>query len=315
MQRVLVVDDEDGLRTIISQVLKETGYDVTTASSGEAALELFKVAPFPIVMTDIFMGEMTGVELLYEIKELEPNTQVVIMTSNASLESATAALRSGACDYLQKPFEDLDSISAVIDRAAEKVDEIHQAATMVDSLKRNAHELETLNTQLANLATKDALTGLFNRRHFLEAIEYELAGSKRHGRTFSVLFIDLDHFKDYNDTFGHPAGDELLKGLSELFKQNSRSTTTVARYGGEEFILLVPEAPKAGATIFAERLRKTVEEHAWVDGDGKKTRTVSLSIGVSTFPEDGLDAKTIIQRADEALYRAKKEGRNRVVCC
>lgn len=314
MQRVLVVDDEDGLRTIISQVLTESGYEVTTASSGEVALEIFRESPFPIVMTDIFMGEMTGVELLHEIKDLEPNTQVVIMTSNASLESATAALRSGAYDYLQKPFEDLDSISAVIDRAAEKVDLIRQSESMLDGLKRNAQELETLNSQLATLATKDALTGLFNRRYFLEALEHELANSKRHGRKFSLLFIDLDRFKRYNDTFGHPAGDDLLKGVAELICRISRSTTTVARYGGEEFILLVPETPKAGAAIFAERLRRRVEERVWHESDCQTPGRVTLSVGVSTYPEDGTDSRTLISRADEAMYQAKENGRNQVIC-
>ena len=315
MKRVLVVDDEDGLRNIISQVLTETGYEVTTAESGEAALEMFKNAPFEIVMTDVFMAEMTGVELLHEIKQLDPNAQVVIMTSNASLESATAALRNGAYDYLQKPFEDLEAISAVIDRAAEKVEEIRRNETMVDSLKMNANELEELNAQLQTLATRDALTGLYNRRYFLEALDLELAASKRHGRTFSLLFIDLDRFKQYNDTYGHPAGDDLLKGLAELINKNSRSTTIVARYGGEEFILLVPEAPKEGAKIFAERLRKSVEEHVWHDRKSQPSGPVTLSIGVSTYPEDGLDPKTLISRADEALYTAKKDGRNRVVCC
>ncbi|TDI48061.1 MAG: diguanylate cyclase [Acidobacteria bacterium] len=314
MKRVLVVDDESGLRTIISQVLTDTGYAVTTAASGEAALEIFKDSPFPIVMTDVFMQEMSGVELLHEIKQLEPNTQVVIMTSNASLESATAALRSGAYDYVMKPFEDLEAISAVIDRAAEKVEQIRQSETILDGLKTNAHELEELNVQLTNLATRDALTGLFNRRYFLEALEHELAGSKRHGRTFSLLFIDVDRFKRYNDTFGHPAGDDLLKGLAGLIDKNSRSTTTVARYGGEEFILLVPEAPKAGAGIFGERLRQSVEKHVWQDGESQPLGQVTLSIGVSTYPEDGSDTKTLIARADEALYQAKENGRNRVVC-
>ena len=116
MNRILVVDDEEGLRNIISQVLRDDGHEVVTASSGEAALETFKNAPFPIVMTDIFMEKMTGIDLLHEIQKLDPSTQVVIMTSNASLESATAALRSGAYDYLTKPFEDLDAISSVINR-------------------------------------------------------------------------------------------------------------------------------------------------------------------------------------------------------
>ena len=315
MKRVLVVDDEDGLRTIISQVLTDAGYEVTTAASGEDALEIFKDSPFPIVMTDVFMQEMTGVELLHEIKQLEPNTQVVIMTSNASLESATAALRSGAYDYLTKPFEDLEAISGVIDRAAEKVELIRQNETMVDSLKINTQELEELNAQLKNLATKDALTGLFNRRYFLEALELEFARSQRHGRVFSLLFIDLDRFKHYNDTFGHPAGDELLKELAKVLSASSRSTTTVARYGGEEFIVLAPETRKNGARVFAERLRKNVEEHPFRGKESRPSDRVTMSLGVATYPEDASDTKTLISRADEALYQAKKDGRNRVVCC
>ncbi len=314
MERVLVVDDEEGLRNIISQVLSDDGHDVTTASSGEAALEVFKNTPFPIVMTDIFMEKMTGIDLLHEIRGLDPGTQVVIMTSNASLESATAALRSGAYDYLTKPFEDLDAISSVIDRAAEKVELIRQNETMVDHLKKSTHALEHLNTQLKDLAIRDALTGLFNRRYFLEALDMEFSRSQRHSRVFSLLFIDLDHFKHYNDTFGHPAGDDLLKGLAELITKDSRDTTVVARFGGEEFILLVPETPKDGARIFAERLRKCIEEHPFHGRESQPSGQVTLSIGVSTYPVDGSDSETLISRADQAMYQAKESGRNQVVC-
>ena len=314
MESILVVDDEEGLRSIISQVLSDDGYEVITASSGEAALEIFKNTPFPIVMTDVFMQEMTGIDLLHEIKALNPNTQVVIMTSNASLESATAALRSGAYDYLTKPFEDLEAITSVINRAAKKWELIQQKETMVDSLKKNTHDLEELNAQLKNLAIRDPLTGLFNRRHFLEALELEFSGSQYHGRAFSLLFIDLDHFKHYNDTFGHPAGDDLLKELAKLLTKGSRDTTIVARYGGEEFILLVPATPKDRARIFAERLRKSVEEHLFHGRESQPSGQMTLSIGVSTYPEDGSDIETLISRADQAMYQAKENGRNRVVC-
>ena len=315
MERILVVDDEEGLRNIISQVLNDDGHEVTTASSGEAALEIFKNTPFPVVITDVFMEQMTGVDLLYEIKALNPNTQVVIMTSNASLESATAALRSGAYDYLTKPFEDLDAISSVINRAAEKVELIQQNEAMVARLEKNTQELEQLNGQLKYLATRDALTGLFNRRYFFEALELELSRCRRHGRAFSLLFLDLDHFKHYNDAKGHPAGDGLLSGLAEVITKTSRNTTIAARYGGEEFILLVPETPKDGAHIFAERLRKSVEEHPFSGRESQPLGRVTLSIGVCTFPEDGSDCETLIARADEAMYKAKANGRNRVVCC
>ncbi len=313
MERVLVVDDEEGLRNIISQVLSDDGYEVVTASSGEAALEIFKNTPFEIVMTDIFMEEMTGIDLLHEIKALNPNTQVVIMTSNASLESATAALRSGAYDYLTKPFEDLDAISLVINRAAEKVELIRKNETMVDRLKKNTQELEQLNEQLKDLAVRDALTGLFNRRYFLEELELECSRCRRHGRVFSLLFIDLDHFKHYNDTFGHPAGDALLEGLAGLITKNCRVTTVVARYGGEEFIVLAPETPKDGARILADRLSKSVEEHPFHGRESQPAGRVTLSIGVSSFPEDGQDKETLISNADKAMYRAKHNGRKQVV--
>ena len=296
----------------VSQVLTDTGYEVTTAASGEAALEIFKDSPFPIVMTDVFMQEMTGVELLHEIKQLEPNTQVVIMTSNASLESATAALRSGAYDYLTKPFEDLDAISAVINRAAEKVELIRQNETMVDHLEKSAHALKQMNVQLKHLANRDALTGLFNRRYFLKALELELSRTKRNGGAYSLLFIDLDHFKKYNDRFGHPAGDVLLAGIAELIVESCPETTTVSRYGGEEFILLVPGATKDGSLALAERLRKSVEQHPFHGRESQPSGQVTMSIGVSTYPEDGSDCETLIERADQAMYQAKESGRNRV---
>ena len=250
-----------------------------------------------------------------EIKQLNPATQVVIMTSQASLDSATAALRSGAFDYLTKPFEDLDAISSIIKRVADKVELDRQNESKVAHLEQNANELEHLNTRLSYLANRDALTKLYNRRYFLDAFHREFDRSKRHGRIFSLLFMDLDHFKQYNDTKGHPAGDDLLSGLAELITKTSRNTTIAARYGGEEFILLVPETPKDGAHIFAERLRKSIEDYPFRGRESQPLGRVTLSIGVSTFPEDGSDCETLIARADEAMYKAKANGRNRVVCC
>lgn len=318
MANILVVDDEPGLRDIISVVLSDDGHEVITASSGEAALELFKNNAFPIVMTDIFMEKMTGIDLLHEIKQLSPATEVVIMTSNASLESATAALRSGAFDYLTKPFEDLEAISSIVQRAAEKVEQGRKKETKVahlERVERNANELEQLNTRLQYLANRDALTKLYNRRYFLETLEREFLRAQRHTHPFSVVFVDLDHFKQYNDTFGHPAGDDLLTGLAELITKCARGDTIAARYGGEEFVLLLPETLKDDAYIFAERLRKNVEEYPFPGRESQPLGQVSLSLGVAAFPEDGSDCAALIARADEAMYQAKNNGRNRVVCC
>ena len=312
VERILVVDDEEYLRALISQVLRNEGHDVATAESGEAALEAFQQERFPIVVTDIFMGGMSGLDLLQEVKSQAPDTQVVVMTSNASLEAAMQALRSGAYDFLVKPFEDIDLISAVVGRASEKVELIEQNRRMVERLKENAEELERLNRQLMGLVTRDDLTGMYNRRHFDESLRLELLRSERHTHIFSLIYFDIDRFKIYNDTHGHPAGDDLLRKISELTSELMRATTVSARYGGEEFIILLPETDKAGARVCAERLRQNVEEYPFAGRESQPGGKVTLSIGVSSYPEDGTDCAALISCADQALYRAKESGRNRV---
>jgi len=292
--------------------LRDDGRDVTEAPCAEQALKLFRDNPFPVVVTDIIMGKMNGLELLQEIKLIEPDTQVVVMTSNASLETATTALRNGAYDYLIKPFEEIDLITAVTNRAAEKVELIRQNRVMVDRLKRNAEELERLNHELQDLAIRDGLTGLFNHRYFRESLGTELSRSSRHGRAFSVIFMDVDHFKHYNDANGHLAGDEVLRTLSTLISERARDTTVSARYGGEEFVLLLPETDKEGAKTYAEELRGRIETYAFPDEKSQPLGRITLSLGVSTYPEDGCDADTLISHADQALYHAKDAGRNAV---
>jgi diguanylate cyclase (GGDEF)-like protein len=313
-ERILVVDDEDSLRSVISSVLTDEGYQTTVASSAEEALEIFRQDPHRLLVTDIFMGKMTGLDLLHEVKLLEPDTQVVVMTSNASLETATQALRDGAYDYLTKPFEDIELLTAVVARAVERITLASENSRMIERLQQNTEELERLNRQLREIAVRDGLTGLYNHRYFREALDLEIARARRHRRTFSLIFMDLDHFKHYNDALGHLAGDELLRELAGLIKKSCRTTTIAARYGGEEFVMLTPETDKECARICAERLRNSIESHPFAGRDQQPAGTVTLSIGVSTFPEDGYDADSLIAKADSALYRAKEQGRN-LVCC
>jgi len=165
--RVLVVDDEDTLRMVISEVLEDDGYDVTTAASGEEALNLFRQEPYAIVVTDVIMGKMSGLELLQEVKLLDSEALVVVMTSQASLDKATTAIRSGAYDFLTKPFEELDVISAVVNRANEKVQLLKRNRSLMVSLKKHAEELERLNSNLEDMAVHDGLTGLHLNRSCL----------------------------------------------------------------------------------------------------------------------------------------------------
>ncbi len=311
-KRVLVVDDEDTIRGVIEQVLTDDGYEVIEASSGEEALDKFRNEPCDLVLTDIYMGKMTGLDLLKEVKILRQEAIVVVMTSNASLETAMTALRSGAYDYLIKPFEDIDLISAVVNRAIDRIQLEEKNRALLDDLRRNAQELENLNARLTDMANRDGLTGLYNHRYFREMIEQELSRSRRHDRSFSVLFIDIDHFKQYNDTYGHLAGDELLKTLARILQERCRSSTVAARYGGEEFVLLAPETDAAGAHQFAEILRDAVERYPFPGRETQPLGAVTLSLGLATFPQDGQDTTSLIDHADKALYISKHNGRNAV---
>jgi two-component system, cell cycle response regulator len=310
---LLVVDDEETLRSVVSQVLSADGFQVAEAASGEEALEAFRAFSHPLVITDIRMGGMSGIELLTQIKQHNPDTQVVIMTSHASLDSALTALRAGAYDYLIKPFESLDLISAVASRAAEKARLVAQNRELLEQLTRANEELQEVNRALKEMAIRDGLTSLYNHRYFQEALALELSRSKRYERQCSVVFMDVDNFKVYNDTHGHPEGDRLLRTLSEILMSHLRSSDLAARYGGEEFVLLLPETSKDAALRIAEALRVKVESEQFAGRERQPLGCVTLSIGVASYPEDGPDAQAVLACADQLLYKAKHGGRNMVV--
>lgn len=312
--RILVVDDEPITRTVISHVLAAEGHQVVEAVSGEEALDLFRENPFPIVITDIVMEKMSGLDLLHEVRLLDPEAIVVVITSYASLETATAAIRSGAYDYLTKPFDDASQIAAVTRRAVDRLRLLEERREMVDRLRRSAEELESLNVQLKEMAARDGLTGLYNHRFFREALEVEVQRSRRHHHVFSLIFADVDQFKRYNDTHGHLQGDRLLRSLATLIEDRSRSTTLAARYGGEEFVLVAPETDKEGGRQYAELIREMVEAYPFEGRESQPGGRITVSFGVATFPEDGRDGISLIASADRALYQAKREGGN-LVCC
>jgi len=311
--RILVVDDEETIRGILSRVLGQEGYEVTVAESGEKALEAFRKDPYPLVITDIRMAGMSGMELLEEIRGIHSETQVIIMTSYASLETAIQAMRSGAYDYLVKPFEDLDLVTATISRATEKIRMSREIHSLIGTLKEKNEELESKNRILAEQASYDGLTQLHNHRHFQEALAMEASRSLRHGRTFSLIFMDIDQFKNYNDTHGHLKGDGLLRIVGEILKNILRKADLAARYGGDEFVLLLPETDKEGGRMVAERIRESIESHLFYGRDAHPGGKVTVSVGVASFPEDGTDPATLVESADKALYDAKSRGKNSVI--
>lgn len=307
---ILLVDDEESLRDILSDVLTEVGHRVTTAASAEQALIRLSEQPVDVVITDIRMSGMNGIDLLRAIKENTPETQVIVITSYPSLNSALAALRAGAYDYLIKPFEDLEIIPAVVNRALEQKRLTHENQGLLETLQKYNAELEEVNKTLRDLAIRDALTGLYNYHYFHECLLKEAARAKRHQQRFSLLLIDVDHFKRYNDRHGYLRGDDLLRELAKIVTARLRGCDVAARYGGEEFALILPETPKFGARALAEDIRIQVSANRFVGDTEGAAQPTTISVGLASFPDDGDGPEEIVQAADRALRRAKHSGRN-----
>lgn len=312
-KRILVVDDEQSVLMVVNEVLTDEGYQVTTVTSAEEALSLYEQQPFQIVITDIRMGDMDGIELASKVRDISKETEVIIMTSHASMDSVIAALRTGVYDYLIKPFEDLDVITAVVNRAKDKVNLTEENKDLVKRLKINNEKLIEANELLRELVTIDSLTGLSNHGHFQNSLALEISRCERHANQCSVLFLDLDKFKNYNDIHGHMKGDDLLVDVANMIKNTKREADLAARYGGDEFVLILPQTTKKDATLYGEKLRILLAETTSLGKEGASTESVTVSIGVATYPEDGPDKNSIIHAADNALYKAKESGRDRVV--
>jgi len=310
--RALVVDDDASLREVVSQVLIADGHDVTTASSGEQAFKLFQENPFPLVFTDIRMARMSGIELLQHIKGVNPETQVIIMTSNATADNAISALRAGAYDYLLKPFEDIELISTVANRAVEKIRLLADNSILMGQLGQKNEELKKANAVLKERSLHDGLTEVYNPRFFQEVLKLEVARSNRFKKAFSLLSVSVDHFTNYTDAHGYPEGDKLLVMFATILVQGLRKVDIVVRYGGEEFLLLLPEIDREKALRAAERIRTFVANHPFPNRESQPQGRITVSIGVASFPQDGATGAALLQNVGDALAQAKKKGRNTV---
>lgn len=205
---------------------------------------------------------------------------------------------------------ELGELTNTINRMASALQ--HERENLERSVAERTKELQDANARLERLAVTDGLTGVFNHRRFQEQLQAELIRSERHKRPMGVLMVDVDFFKRVNDAMGHPAGDELLRRLAEVLGEDLRQTDMIARYGGEEFAVVLPETTKSEAMQVAERMRIAVEEKI-NDGKTPWPSKITVSIGVATFPEDGKTAEQVLVAADQSMYVAKRQGRNRVI--
>lgn len=206
-------------------------------------------------------------------------------------------------------FLKLNNESEVIQIIAKDVTKERQAEERIRQLIR---DLETANTKLEALSITDEMTKLTNFRHFQSQLKQEHERASRYETPYTIIFCDVDNFKHYNDTNGHPAGDEVLKTVAQILRDTHRTSDISSRYGGEEFVVLCPHTSSKDGEILAERIRKNIESHSFPHGDKQPLGKVSISIGVASFPQDGNDFQEVLKSADKAVYYSKEHGRNQV---
>ena len=303
---ILVVDDHEDNIEVLRARLEAWGYVTSTAMSGSEALALVNNTPPDLILLDVMMPEISGIEVARAIKG-NPNLPfipIIMQTALDSTENKVEGLEAGADDYITKPI-DFAELKARL-RSMLRIKRLQEA------LEERERELVEINEKLRFMSQTDALTGLDNRRHLNERIEEMFAHALRLEEPFALVMCDLDKFKSVNDTYGHQAGDEVLKQFAAILKEEAREIDRVGRYGGEEFMLLLPGATIEAAAHFAERVRNRVEHHTFTFPGGTLTRTVSF--GVSGWPHAKVsECDGLVRTADDALYVAKETGRNRVI--
>ncbi len=288
-QRILIVDDDDSILNLLAQFFQRIDIDFRTASNGREALEVMEGFPVTILITDLIMPQIDGFELMKRVKEQWPDVDVIVMTGYSKNFTYTDVVRAGASDFIQKPFP-LDELEAKVNRIIKE---------------------RQLRYQLQRLSVRDGLTDLYNRRHFDEKVHDEASRAARQGYPLYLLMVDLDKFKEVNDTKGHQAGDKILKIVAETLISSTRSHVDICfRHGGDEFAVLIPHATRSQAEAIAERIRTNLLK--------KGVAPVTISLGLAAFSKkEGQDLEEavhhFIKRADDALYKAKDMGGNRLV--
>lgn len=306
--KILVVDDTRINLAVISRFVERMGSTPIQAENGVDAIELFRREKPDIVLLDIIMPGIDGFEVATRMRALEdpgewtPIIFLSAMTSDDDLEKGIAA---GGDDYLYKP------VSEVVLGA--KIRAMHRIIQMRTSLVVMTRRLDAANQELQRLSASDGLTGIANRRFFDETITREWRRARRTLGSLALIMCDVDHFKLYNDTYGHQAGDDCLRNVAQaICSAMSRTTDVVARYGGEEFVVVLPDTPIGGALMIAEKIRHAIHLMN-MPHSASSFAHVTLSLGIAAMtPEAENPPQQLIEHADRALYRAKHNGRDRV---
>jgi two-component system, cell cycle response regulator len=292
---VLVVEASETVRAVLVRQLGDRGYRVVAATDGEAALALVAAERPDAILLDHELPGLPGAEVLDRLRadDALAAVPVIMLTHSADREVLVEGLRRGAHDHLVAPFDPAELDARVM--AALRVKALHD-------------QLVDANRRLAAQAMTDELTGLANRRHGAHALERAVALATRHGHALALARVDIDHFKDINDTYGHQAGDQVLAEVGRRLASALRGGDELARWGGDEFVIILPDTEREGALRAAERLRAAVGAAPVPVGEG--AADVTISVGWAHWSGDTPD--DLLARADRSLYQAKDTGRNAV---
>jgi len=292
--RVLIVDDDEAVRSTMNEYIQTAGYNSEAVSCAEEAIETIKKDEFQVIITDIILPAMGGLELTKSIKKTN-DTDVIVMTGYGDEYSYEEAINVGASDFVIKPVR-LEELLLRLKRVLNERELTKERVRMMEKLQK--------------LAVTDGLTKLYNSRSFYSQLETEVDRFNRYKHPLALLLLDLDFFKDYNDNYGHLEGDKVLVRFSQIIKSCLRTNDSAYRYGGEEFTVILPETAGAEARTVAQRIRSALEAERFSPENGQDVQ-ITISIGVTEYHGEE-ELSTFIQRADKAMYISKQNGRNKV---
>lgn len=287
-KKILIVDDDEAVRSILAELVRIFGFNSETSSGGYDALNRVDKSPYDLIITDINMPDLNGLELIKRVKESHPEIDLIAITGFDMDYRYTDVIEMGASDFIVKPFEN-NELQAKINRVFREQD---------------------LRRKLENLSIRDGLTDLYNRRYFEQRLREEIIRAHRQKYPLFLLLIDIDRFKMFNDTNGHQGGDRLLRELAKAINHSIRNEVdTGFRYGGDEFGVIAPQVNRKQAAMIAHRIIRQYESI-------EEERLTSLSIGIAQLTESNKlepeKAENLIKHADIALFRSKRLGGGRI---
>lgn len=310
---ILIVDDQIENIQFLSTMLTDNGYEVRQVLSGKQALKVVDYDPPELILLDIMMPEIDGYEVCRQLKSNSRTCQIpiIFLSAKQQLSEKIKGFKVGGVDYITKPFV----VAEVVCRVETHL-KIYRYQNLLNqeivARKKVEQQLLIANQKLEQIANIDGLTGVYNRRYFNDLLSKEWYRLCREKQPLSMIMVDIDCFKEYNDTYGHLQGDEVLKAIASTLKSSlQRSSDFVARYGGEEFVILLPNTDLQGSITICENISLKIMELAIPHRGSSASNSITISMGVHCLiPSAKINPYTLIDKSDDALYLAKKEGRN-----